>query len=136
MASELLLSVVAPDKSVVEQHVTSAILPGVEGYFGVLAGHVPLIAALKAGLLEYVDRVGTRHFVYVGGGFADVNGHKVTVVADEAQEAREIDLNRAEESLEEARRALRDDQGSTSKEDAVTEVERAMNRVRAARAAR
>jgi len=136
MASEILLSVVAPDKSVVEQHVASAILPGVEGYFGVLAGHEPMIAALKAGLLEYVDRVGNRHFVYVGGGFADVNGQKVTVVADEAQEAREIDLNRAEESLEEARRTLRDDQGDLSKEDAVLEVERAMNRVRAARAAR
>ena len=136
MASEILLSVVAPDKSVVEEHVVSTILPGVEGYFGVLAGHVPLIAALKAGLLEYVDRVGNRHFVYVGGGFADVNGHKVTVVADEAQQAREIDLARAEESLEDARRALRGDESGVSKEDAVLEVERAMNRVRAARAAR
>lgn len=136
MAREIKLAVVAPDKSVVEEDVASVVLPGSEGYFGVWAGHVPLIAALKAGLLEYVDRVGNRHFVYIGGGFADVNGAKVTVVADEAQQAREIDLNRAEEALEAARRTLRGDDGDISKEDAVLEVERAMNRVRAARAAR
>jgi F-type H+-transporting ATPase subunit epsilon len=132
----MLLSVVAPDKSVVEQHVTATVLPGVEGYFGVLAGHSPMIAALKAGLLEYVDRVGNRHFVYVGGGFADVGSERVIVLADEAQQARDIDLGRAEEMLEEARRTLRGETSNTTKEVAVEEVEKAMNRVRAARAAR
>jgi len=136
MAREFFLSVVAPDKAVVEQDVVSATLPGSEGYFGVMAGHVPLIAALKPGLLEYVDRVGTRHYVYLGGGFADVNGEKVTVLADEAQQAREIDLSRAEEMLEDARKALRGEDSLVSKESAVEEVEKAMNRVRAARAAR
>ncbi len=136
MAREFFLSVVAPDKSVVEQDVVSATLPGSEGYFGVMAGHVPLIAALKAGLLEYVDRVGSRHFVYVGGGFVDVSGEKVTVLADEAQPAREIDLGRAEQLLEDARKALRGEDSTITKENAVEEVEKAMNRVRAARAAR
>jgi F-type H+-transporting ATPase subunit epsilon len=136
MAREFFLSVVAPDKAVVEQDVISTTLPGTEGYFGVMAGHVPLIAALKAGLLEYVDRTGNRHFVYLGGGFADVNGEKVTVLADEAQAAHEIDLSKAEEMLENARKALRGEDSTISKEDAVDEVEKAMTRVRAARAAR
>jgi F-type H+-transporting ATPase subunit epsilon len=136
MARELFLSVVAPDKAVVEQDVVSTILPGSEGYFGVLAGHAPLIAALKPGLLEYVDRVGTHHFVYVGGGFADVSAEKVIVLADEAQQARDIDLVRAEESLEEARKALRGESTTTTKETAVEDLEKAMNRVRAARAVR
>jgi F-type H+-transporting ATPase subunit epsilon len=136
MARELLLSVVSPDRSVVEESVNSTTLPGVDGYFGVMAGHVPLIAALKPGLLEYVDRTGNRHYVYLGGGFADVNGEKVTVLADEAQRAHEIDMTRAEQHLEEARKALRGESSTVSPEDAVEEVERAMNRVRAARAHR
>ena len=68
MAREFHLSVVAPDKSVVEEQATSMVVPGTEGYFGVMAGHVPLIAALRPGLLEFADKVGTRHFVYIGGG--------------------------------------------------------------------
>jgi F-type H+-transporting ATPase subunit epsilon len=136
MAREFHLSVVAPDKSVVEQSATAVVAPGTEGYFGVLAGHVPLIAALRPGLLEYADPVGTRHFVYIGGGFAEVTGDRVTVLADEAEPAAAIDLAAAEKSLEDARRALRGESSEISPEDAVNEVERAMNRIRAARSAR
>lgn len=136
MAREFHLSVVAPDKSVVEQPATSVVAPGTEGYFGVLAGHVPLVAALKPGLLEYADPIGTRHFVYIGGGFAEVTADKVTVLADEAEPAAAIDLADAEQRLETARRALRGESTELSPEDAVVEVERAMNRIRAARSAR
>lgn len=134
MASDFHLSVVAPDKSVVEEVVHSLVAPGVEGYFGIQAGHIPLVAALRPGLLEYTDRVGNRHFVYIGGGFTEVQGGKVTVLADEAQVARDIDVAEAEKALEAARASLRGDANSTlSKEDAVLELERAMNRLRAAR---
>jgi F-type H+-transporting ATPase subunit epsilon len=136
MAREFLLSVVAPDKSVVEEDVTSSILPGAEGYFGIFAGHEPVIMALRPGLLEYLDRTNQRHFVYLGGGFAEVTSTRVTVLADDAQRAHEIDLSRAEEDLEDARKALRGEDTTLSKERAVEEVEKAMNRVRAARAVR
>ncbi|MGV3617657.1 MAG: ATP synthase F1 subunit epsilon [Fimbriimonas sp.] len=136
MAREFHLSVVAPDKSVVEEAATSLVAPGNEGYFGVMAGHVPLIAALRPGLLEFADKVGTRHFVYIGGGFVEVTPERVTVLADEAERASNIDLASAERSLEEARRALRGESSTLSAEDAVQEVERAMTRIRAARSAR
>lgn len=136
MAREFHLSVVAPDKSVVEQTATALVAPGTEGYFGVLAGHLPLVAALRPGLLEYADATGTRHFVYIGGGFAEVTGEKVTVLADEAEPATSIDLADAEQKLENARRALRGESTELSPEDAVVEVERAMNRIRAARTVR
>ena len=136
MAREFLLSVVAPDKSVVEEPATSLVAPGTEGYFGVWAGHVPLIAALRPGLLEYSDQGGTRHHVYIGGGFAEVTGDRVTILADEAERADKIDLASAEKALEEARKALRGESTAMSADDAVLEVERAMNRIRAARAAR
>lgn len=136
MRREFHLSVVAPDKSVVEESAVSLIAPGAEGYFGVQAGHTPLIAALRPGLLEYQDQDGTRHFIYIGGGFTEISGDTVTVLADEAERASSIDLSEAEKALEEARKSLRGEASTVSNEDAVHEVERAMNRIRAARAAR
>jgi F-type H+-transporting ATPase subunit epsilon len=127
------LSVVAPDRSVVEETVTSVVAPGQEGYFGVQAGHVPLIAALRPGILEYTDSTNNRSYVYMGGGFAEVSGNHVTILADEAQHSNEIDASKAEAHLEEARKAMRGEESSMSREDAVIEVERAINRMKAAR---
>jgi len=136
MAREFALAVVAPDRAVVETTAVTVIVPGVEGYFGVMAGHMPLIAALRAGVLEYQDSTGRRHYVAMGGGFAEVSGDRVTVLADEATPAPEIELSRAEAELEDARRALRGETSEMGVEEAVAGVERAMVRVRAARNAR
>lgn len=135
MPTQFHLSVVAPDRSVVEESVTSVIAPGQDGYFGVQAGHVPLIAALKPGILEYVDPSSNRHYVYMGGGFAEVTATRVTVLADEAQHSNEIDATKAEQHLEEARKAMRGEDSSMTHEEAVIEVERAINRMKAARLA-
>ncbi len=135
MPTNFHLSVVAPDRSVVEESVTSVIAPGQEGYFGVMAGHVPLISALKPGVLEYVDATNNRHFVYMGGGFAEVSGDHVTILADEALPSREIDLGKAEAHLEEARKALRGEESAVTHEEALLEVDRAINRMKAARLA-
>ncbi len=136
MATQFLLSVVSPDKSVVEEKVDSLIAPGTEGYFGIWHGHVPLIAALRPGLVEYTDSTTNRHYIYVGGGFAEIQGEKVTILADEAERATDIDIARAEAHLEEARKALRGEDSSVDSMDAVLEVERAVSRIKAARAAR
>lgn len=136
MAKEFALSVVAPDREVVAESVTSVVAPGLSGYFGVQAGHLPLVAALKPGLLEYLDPNGTRHFVYVGGGFVEVKNDRMTVLADEASRARDIDLARAESDLDQARRALRGEDTEMDAEQAVQEVEKAIQRIRAARASR
>jgi F-type H+-transporting ATPase subunit epsilon len=133
MATQFHLSVVAPDRSVVEESVTSVIAPGVDGYFGVLAGHAPLIAALKPGLLEYLDPTGNRHFVHCGGGFAEVNSTSVTILADEATPAKEIDISRAEAALEQARRVLRGESGDMTTEEASTQMELAVQRIKTAR---
>lgn len=136
MAKEFHLSVVAPDRSVVEENVSSVVAPGAEGYFGVWAGHTPLVAALKPGMVEYSDNSGNRSFVYVGGGFAEVRGDRVTILADEAARANEINVAEAEHRLEEARKALRGETSSITSDNAVIEIERAMSRIRAARSGR
>ncbi|MDR3692553.1 MAG: ATP synthase F1 subunit epsilon [Fimbriimonas sp.] len=135
MATQFFLSVVAPDKAVVEENVTAIVAPGTEGYFGVWAGHFPVIAALRPGLLEYTDASADRHYVYVGGGFAEVQSDKVTILADEAERAIDIELSKAEHALEEARKALRGEETSVNSTDAVLEVERAVSRIKAARMA-
>ena len=130
------LSIVAPDRTVFDGPVNSVLAPGTDGYFGILASHVPLIAALKPGILEFTAADGVHHNVYIGGGFIETNGARASVLADEAQLATDIDVSKAEAALEEARRALRGEESSMSSEDATLEIERAMQRIKAARAAR
>jgi len=132
MAREFTLAVVSPDQSVVEQLVTSVVAPGTEGYFGIQAGHISLVAALKPGLLEYKANNQTG-YIYVGGGFAEVRPDKMTVLADEASLASDISVEKAEQMLERARKELRSDSGTMTQSDAVQEVERAIQRLRAAR---
>ncbi len=134
--AQFLLSVVAPDKLVVEESVASLIAPGTEGYFGVMAGHEPIIAALKPGLVEYADSTTNRHYIYVGGGFIEVKADRVTILADEAEKAVDVDLSQAEAHLEEARKALRGEDSKVDSSDAVMEVARAVSRIKAARVVR
>lgn len=118
---------------VVEDQAISVIAPGVEGYFGVMAGHIPMIAALKPGILEYLDSKNQRHFIYTGGGFAEVTAGRVTILADEASRANEIDVSDAEARLEQARRALRGEVTEVDNAEAMLEMGRAIERLRAAR---
>ena len=128
------LSVVAPDRSVVEELTTSVVAPGIHGYFGVWAGHEPLISVVRAGVLEFDEPgTGNRHFVAVGGGFAEITPDRVTILADSAERAHDIDIADAERMLEEARKALRGEQSSLSREQATIELDRAVNRIKAAR---
>lgn len=133
MAKEFSLSVVAPDRSVVEERVTSVIAPGSAGYFGVMGGHEPMIASLNSGVLEYTDTSDQKKHVAMGGGFAEVTGERMTVLADSAEKAEDIDVAEAEQRLEEARRSLRGESSSMTQQEATLEMDRAMTRIRAAR---
>lgn len=135
MATEFALSVVAPDREVVATTTVSLIAPGVDGYFGVMAGHVPVVSALRPGILEYLDASNQRHHVYVGGGFVQVDGTSVTVLADEARYAADLDVSEAEKALEQARLELNGDDASTmTQAEALMEIERATARIKAAKA--
>jgi len=105
MASKLLLEVVAPDKLLLSQQVDEVIAPGAEGDFGVLPGHAHFLTTLKIGELRY--RTGeTTRYMSVLWGFAEVTPTKVTVLAEIAEKAEDIDVERAQASLEKAERQL------------------------------
>jgi F-type H+-transporting ATPase subunit epsilon len=87
--------VVSADRSLINETVDEVEIPGVEGYFGVLPGHTPLLAVLGAGELWY--RQGTdRHYLAIAFGFAEVQPDRVTILAEIAERAAEIDAARAE----------------------------------------
>lgn len=132
MAKDFELSIVAPDRSVVEDRAQSVVAPGIEGYFGVMAGHLPMVSALRAGIVEYVDGKNQRHHIAVSGGFAEISGSRLTILADSASRASEVDIKQEEQRLEKARKALRGEDSSMSSEAATAEIEKAMARIRAA----
>jgi F-type H+-transporting ATPase subunit epsilon len=133
MAADFTLSVVAPDREVVSTSAISMVAPGVDGYFGVWSGHVPVVSALKPGILEYLDGSNIRHHIYIGGGFVQVSGTAVTVLADEARFAADLDISEAEAALEEARKELRGEDSTMTQAEALIEIDRATARVKAAR---
>lgn len=94
MATQLTLSIVTPEREVVHEEVDEAELPGSEGYFGVLPGHTPMLATLKVGRLTY--RQGQeRHALAIAFGFAEVLPDRITVLAEMAERAEDIDVARA-----------------------------------------
>ena len=100
------LEVVTPERLVLSEPVDEAVLPGSEGYFGVLPGHAPLLAALGTGELEY--RKGTtRGWLAVAGGFVEVLSNRISVMAENCERAGEIDIARAREDQRLAQDALK-----------------------------
>jgi len=102
---ELLLEVVTPDRLVLSTEADVVVLPGVEGQFGVLPGHIPFLSALQIGEMYY-RKGGQTEYLAVSGGFAEVTGEKVTIVAESAEKGREIDVERARRALERAEKRL------------------------------
>jgi len=103
------LQIVTPDRMLVQEQVDEVEIPGVDGYFGVLPGHTPLLAALSVGELWF--RKGQeKTYLAIAFGFAEVLPDRVTILAQLAERAEDIDAERAESAR--ARAAQRLDQKS------------------------
>lgn len=101
MANKIMLEVVTPDKLLLSKEVDVVVATGVDGEFGVLHGHVPFLATLDIGELRFRDG-NQEEYAAIAGGFAEVTGTKVTVLAEAAELAREIDVDRAKRARERA----------------------------------
>jgi F-type H+-transporting ATPase subunit epsilon len=101
------LKVVTPDAEIWSGEATSAVIPGLDGYFGVWAGHVPLISGMEVGaVLIKTPAEHVVQLVAVSGGFVEVSNEGVTVLAESAELAADIDVIRADKALERARERL------------------------------
>ena len=97
LPTSLTLEIVTPDRALVAEQVDEVQVPGSEGYFGVLPGHAPLLSSLQVGELWY--RKGQeKHYLALAFGFVEVLPDKVTVLAQIAERAEDIDARRAEQA--------------------------------------
>src|SRR5689334_8821622 len=99
------LTIVTPERSVVHEQVDELQVPGSEGYLGILPGHAPLFSELKIGEVGY--RIGeTWSFLSVAWGFVEVQSNQVRILAETAERAQEIDLERANRAKERAEQLI------------------------------
>ncbi len=102
------LEIVSPERLLVSQSVDMVVIPGSEGDIGVLPEHSPMITLLRGGevILYEGDRATARYFVT--GGFAEITGERVTVLADTAELSSTLDRAAGERQLQDALKALSD----------------------------
>src|SRR5438270_9323686 len=110
MADSFQLEIVTPEKLVVRDVAEEMQIPGKNGYLGILPGHAPLITELAVGEITYRNG-GDTHRLAVAWGFAEVLPDKVTILAETAEKADEIDVKRAQEAKQRAEERLKS--GST-----------------------
>ena len=127
MAETIQLEIVSPERLVVNEAVDYVEIPGKTGYLGVLPGHAPLISELSAGELSYRTGNHTKR-VAVAWGFAEVLQTKVTILAETAEKAEEIDTARAEAAKKKAEAELQK-AGSEGNAEAEAALQRATARL-------
>src|SRR6188768_2906945 len=101
----LLLEIVTPERQVLSEEVDAVVCPGIDGELGILPHHAPLLTTLGVGELR-IRRGNDEEFFAIAGGFLQVRPDKVVVMAETADMASEIDLEKAQEARREAERAL------------------------------
>jgi F-type H+-transporting ATPase subunit epsilon len=111
---------VSPEKLAFSGNVDQVDVPGVEGDFGVLAGHAPVVAAVRPGILT-INTGGSRQKMIVLGGLAEVSENRLTVLADVATSMQEVDRAQFAETIAEMEEKLSEKEG--------TELDRAIERL-------
>jgi F-type H+-transporting ATPase subunit epsilon len=128
MADTFQLEIVTPEKMVVRDVAEEIQIPGKEGYLGILPGHAPLISELAVGEITY--RNGNRsHRLAVAWGFAEVLPDKVTILAETAERAGEIDAARAQAAKQRAEANLAKSATEEDFERAAGDLQRAETRL-------
>lgn len=126
------LTVVTPERLLVSEQVDELQIPGAEGYLGVLPGHAPLFTELKVGELSY-RKANTWTSLAVAWGFAEVLPDQVRVLAETAERAHEIDLERAMRAKERAEQRLSKGGEEVNYDRALVALQRALIRIQVAR---
>jgi F-type H+-transporting ATPase subunit epsilon len=133
--SHLALEIVTPERSILHENVDEVEVPGADGYFGVLPGHTPLLASLQVGQLWY--RKGSDiSYLSVAFGFAEVLPDRVTILAQIAERAEDIDIERAQAERQRAEAELARQPTDVDLERARISMLKALTRLQVANRAR
>ena len=122
------LQVVTPERLIVNEQVDEIQVPGAEGYFGVLPGHTPFLAALAVGEMWFRKGQET-FFLSIAGGFAEVLPDRVTLLATLAERAEDIDIGRAEAAKQRAEQRLHQPVAEVDHERARIALQKALSRL-------
>lgn len=125
------LSIVTPGGTDEEFNIRHMRAPGSEGYFGVLAGHLPFITGLKVGEIELDTDKGKRVWA-TSGGYVEVAGNKVIILAETAEPADKIDIERARTARDRAIERLKKQDENTDQDRTRLALIRSLNRLKIA----
>jgi F-type H+-transporting ATPase subunit epsilon len=133
MADVIELVIVTPEKQLLREKAIDVQMPGENGYLGILPGHAPLMTELGIGELSYHDTSGkeSTHLAIIRG-FAEVLPDRVTILAETAERAEEIDLQRAKEALARAEKRLASNDPNIDWDRASVALQRALIRIQVA----
>ena len=101
------IEIVTPERLIINETATELTIPGKNGYLGILPGHAPLITELGVGHISFRTPDGKNRWLAVAWGFAEVLPDKVTIMAEVAERAEEIDVNRAKAAKQRAETYLK-----------------------------
>ena len=122
------LDIVTAEKLVYSDEVSSVVAPGAEGQLGILPNHAPLLTSLKPGELK-VSKEGEETNIAVSGGVLEVLKNVVTILADTAERAEDIDVERAEAALKRAQEKVNSSESDLDLERAIRALKRSQARV-------
>ena len=131
MANTIQVDIVSAEGEIFSGAATMVFAPAVLGEIGIAPRHAPLLTTLKPGEVRVQTPDGEEQFFYVGGGALEVQPHLVTVLADTALRARDIDEAAALAAKQRAEEALRDKVGQISQAEALAELARAAAQLKA-----
>ncbi len=108
MAETTQFELVSPEKLLYSEAAEMVVVPGTEGYFGVLPRHAPMISTLEPGVIDIHQNGSVAERIFVAGGFAEVTETRCTVLAEEAQVLKDVDTAKVDSELSDLRDDLKD----------------------------
>ena len=130
--AEMRLEIVTAERIVYSEDINILVAPGSDGELGILPNHAPLLTTLDPGEIR-VTKDGEETYMVVSGGFLEVIGNRVTILADTAEHAEEIDLERAEAALRRAEEQVESASSDMDLERALASIRRSNARLGVAR---
>jgi len=130
MADSFQFELVSPEKLLMSEAVTAVSVPGSEGFFTVMASHAPVMTTVKPGIVIVTKEGGAEEKIFVRGGFADVNEKGLTLLAEQAEPADQVDISALEQSIKDAE----EDVSDASDPEEKAKAQHALDQLREARA--
>ena len=128
----LAFELVSPERILISRQVTMVIMPGSEGYFGAQPGHAPFIASLRPGVIDVYEGQAVADRIFVAGGFAEIEGERCTVLAEQAIAVSSFDRTEIERRITALTEAIRDAKTDTDRRHVQSQLSVAQAQLEAA----